>query len=272
MQETLAITLASMHHDMAQLNNIALNLANVSTPGYKRDVIAVRPFDQVLDAAGFSQVQGTDINNAITDGSAFESLSNIQRLTDMHPGTMKLTGQPLDLAIASDGFFEVTTQNGPAYTRQGNFHLDPRGRLVTAQGYPVAGQNGDIYLTTQTPVIDPRGVITEPNATTGPSATDPGVPVAQLKIMRFDNPKTLERIGDGLMIAAAATTQDATSSVANNSDLMVRQGVLENSNVSSMQEMMHLIQTMRHFESMQKIAQGYDEMLGTAIRKLGDLS
>ncbi|NOJ99668.1 flagellar hook-basal body protein, partial [Corallococcus coralloides] len=54
--------------------------------------------------------------------------------------------------------------------------------------------------------------------------------------------------------------------------VQVRQGYLENSNVSSMQEMVHLVQTMRHFESMQKVALGYDEMTGQAIRKLGELS
>jgi flagellar basal-body rod protein FlgF len=55
-------------------------------------------------------------------------------------------------------------------------------------------------------------------------------------------------------------------------DVQIRQGFLENSNVSSMQEMVQLMQTMRHFESMQKVATGYDEMMGTAIRKLGDLA
>jgi flagellar basal-body rod protein FlgF len=52
--------------------------------------------------------------------------------------------------------------------------------------------------------------------------------------------------------------------------VQVRQGFLENANVNSMQEMVQLIQTMRHFESMQKVALGYDDMVGAAIRRLGD--
>lgn len=140
------------------------------------------------------------------------------------------------------------------------------GRLVTAQGYPVMGKNGEIFLTTQTPVIDSVGNVTEPNAATGPSAVNPGTPIAQIKVVKFDTPKTLQRLGEGLVAAGTGMT------VVDDVNVQIRQGALENGNVSSMQEMMQLIQTMRHFESVQKITQGYDEMIGTAIRKLGDLS
>ena len=184
----------------------------------------------------------------------------------MRPGTVKLTGEPMDVALAGDGFFEVTTPSGPAYTRQGNFRTDAMGRLVTAQGYPVMGKNGEVFLTTQTPVIDAMGNVTEPNATTGPSAVNPRTPIAQIKVVKFDAPKTLQRLGEGLMASGSGMT------VMDDANVQIRQGALENGNVSSMQEMMQLIQTMRHFESVQKVTQGYDEMIGTAIRKLGDLS
>ena len=254
MQEIFAITLASMHQDMARLDGVALNLANVSTPGYKRGIVSTQPFATLVDA-----VDGR------AEASAAEA-TGVQVLNDMRPGTVKLTGEVLDVALAGDGFFEVTTPSGPAYTRQGNFRKDALGRLVTAQGYPVMGKNGEIFLTTQTPVIDSMGNITEPSATTGPSAVNPGTPVAQLKVIKFDSPKTLQRLGEGMMSAGPGMT------VVDDTNVQVRQGALENGNVSSMQEMMQLIQTMRHFESMQKMTQGYDDMLGTAIRKLGDLS
>lgn len=254
MQEIFAITLASMHQDMARLDGVALNLANVSTPGYKRGIVSTQPFATLVDA-----VDGR------ADASAADA-TGVQVLNDMRPGTVKLTGELLDVALAGDGFFEVTTPSGPAYTRQGNFRKDALGRLVTAQGYPVMGKNGEIFLTTQTPVIDAMGNITEPNATTGPSAVSPGTPVAQLKVIKFDSPKTLQRLGEGMVSAGPGMT------VVDDTNVQIRQGALENGNVSSMQEMMQLIQTMRHFESMQKMTQGYDDMLGTAIRKLGDLS
>lgn len=191
---------------------------------------------------------------------------SVQVLTDTRPGSIRVTGQRLDLALAGDGFFEVETEAGPAYTRQGSFRVDARGRLVTAQGHPVMGRNGDIYLTTQTPVIDAAGRITEPDATTGPSAADPGAPIAQLRIVRFENPRVLERLGDGLVAAGPGMA------VAQDGEAQIRQGALENANVSSMHEMVQLMETLRHFESMQKVAQGYDEMIGQAIRRLGELS
>ena len=134
MQEIFAITLASMHQDMARLDGVALNLANVSTPGYKRGIVSTQPFATLVDAV---------------DGRAEASAADatgVQVLNDMRPGTVKLTGELLDVALAGDGFFEVTTPSGPAYTRQGNFRKDALGRLVTAQGYPVMGKNGEIFL------------------------------------------------------------------------------------------------------------------------------
>lgn len=266
MQEILAITLASMQQDMNRMDRVALNLANVSTPGYKREVVAMRPFvDAMSDVSSAENLNG-GVSSGATSSERSQASGAMQVLFDTRPGTLKLTGEPLDLALAGDGFFEISTDNGLAYTRQGNFQVDARGRLVTAQGHPVMGKNGEIYLTTPTPVVDSSGNVTEPNATTGPSAVAPGTAIAQIKVVHFDDAKTLQRLGDGLIAPGAGMT------VVSETDAQIRQGALENTNVSSLQEMVQMMQTMRHFESMQKITQGYDDMVGTAIRKLGDLS
>lgn len=263
MQPILAVTLTGMQQDMDRLDRIALNLANVSTPGYKREVAIARPFaDAMSDVSSVSD----EMAGAAGHADPSQVPGALQVLFDTRPGTLKLTGEPFDVALAGDGFFEVATDSGLAYTRQGNFRVDARGRLVTAQGYPVMGKNGDIYLTTQTPAIDAFGNVTEPNATTGPSLNAPGTPVDQLKVVRFDDAKTLQRLGGGLIAPGAGMT------VVGEADAQVRQGALENANVSSLQEMVQMMQTMRHFESMQKVTQGYDDMIGTAIHKLGDLS
>lgn len=260
MQGIFAIALASMQHDMNRLDRIALNLANVATPGYKREVVATQSFSQAIHAAELAQAAEVNV------GAQTHEVPEVQMSSDMRPGAIKLTSEPLDVAILGDGFFEVNTGSGPAYTRQGNFHMDAQGRLVTAQGHPVMGKAGDIYLTTQHPVIDAAGNITEPDKVSSLGMNAAGSPVAQLKIVRFENVRTMRRLGDGLLHAGAGMLQDA------NMQTQVRQGALENANVNPMQEMVQLIQTMRHFESMQKLTQGYDEMLGTAIHKLGDLS
>src|SRR4029077_9598288 len=146
-------------------------------------------------------------------------------VTDSRPGTLKATGQPLDVALTAPGYFEVTTPDGPAYTRAGQFRLDARGRLVTALGYPVMGVSGEIVLNTPNPVIEPNGQIRENNRQT-----------AQLKIVQFEEPSSVERVGDGLVTSGGATRTLADS------DVQLRQGFVENANVSSMHEMVQLIE------------------------------
>lgn len=272
MSDPYAVTLAGMHQDMVRLDRVASNLANVATPGYKRIVVAAQPFaDVVDDLAASSAPVAANRAAAMSSGVLFDHADDgrgvLETLTDMRAGALKTTGEPLDVALQSDGLFEVATPSGPAYTREGAFHVDAQGRLVTAQGYPVMGTGGEIRLATSTPKIDAAGVITEPDAASvGPSINAPGLAVGQLKVVRFAHPERLQRLGDGLM----APGEDMT--IADDADVRIRQGALEGANVNSMDEMLQLMRTMRHFESMQKVAQGYDEMLGTALTKLGDLS
>jgi flagellar basal-body rod protein FlgG len=251
MNVVLALSLQSMQGDMARVDQVAMNLANALTPGYKRGmaVQAVAGASFAVHMNGAAVVQGAPVGVA--------SPLAVSLLRDEQPGTVRSTGQPLDLALGGKGYFEVVTKNGPAYTRNGSFRLDAAGRLVTAQGYPVMGLGGDIVPGTATPVITATGAVLGPNGTAD-------APIAQLKVLEFDPKTAPERIGGGLLAATADMKQVQPQ------DIQVRQGFVENSNVSTTQEMTQLIQSMRHFEAMQRITQGYDEMLGTAIRKLGD--
>jgi len=258
MQEILAVALGSMQQDMRRMDRVALNLANVSTPGYKREVVAARPFAEMLGAAGLAQAAESELGEPLPPAP-------LRVFSDLRPGTVRVTGQPLDLAIGGDGFFEVATENGLAYTRHGSFRVDGRGRLVTAAGHPVMGRGGEILLATPSPAIDGSGAITEPGATQGAASPDPAHPLAQLRIVRLEDPQAARRLGDGLWAAGSKVTE------VEEGQAQLRQGALENSNVSSTQEMVQLVETMRHFESMQKVAQGYDEMVASAIRRLGDL-
>lgn len=259
MQPVLAIALTGMQEDMSHLDRVAQNMANMATPGYKREVVLARPFVNMVDelSAAADGAVGTD---------AAASLHRPLVLVDTKAGSLKATGQPLDMALSGDGFFEVSTAQGTAYTRQGDFAVDAQGRLVTAAGDPVMGKGGEIHLVTRTPVVDVAGNVTEPNAPTNAGVPADGSPVAQLKIVRFSDTRGMTHLGGGLLSAGTdpQAIADATA--------RVHQGQLEASNTNTMQEMVQVIQTMRHFESMQKAVQGYDDLLGTAIQKLGDLS
>ncbi|MCO4855941.1 flagellar hook-basal body protein [Herbaspirillum sp. WGmk3] len=252
MDDVLGVSLISMHQDMARMQRVAMNMSNALTPAYKREVSVARatlgapgstPFGSLWDAGMAASINGS----GTVDPHAVVSRS------DMRAGTLKSTGQPLDLALSGPGFFEVQTEHGPAYTRQGNFRMDERGRIVTAQGYPLMGKGGELFVSTANPTIDAAGNIVENKR-----------PLGQLKVVQFEQSETLRRLGEGLFAEGIGMRQ------LNDAEVQVRQGYLENANVSSVHEMVEMMQTMRHFESMQKITQAYDDMLGNAIRRLSD--
>lgn len=253
MNEILSLVLGSMQADLARMDRVATNLANVQTPGYKRQVASTPPFASYLQ-----QAQPVPAGAPTHDA---QPLGAFAVHTDLRAGTLKATGQPLDLALAGPGWFEVASGQGSAYTRQGDFRLDARGRLVTQQGHPVLGTAGEIQLQHGAPLVDAQGRVFERDA----GGTVRGAaPVAQLRIVQFESGAVLERAADGLVLARAEPTPVAEGSTT------VQQGFLENSNVSQMQEMVQLVQAVRHLETLQKVATSYDEMLATSIRRLGE--
>jgi flagellar basal-body rod protein FlgF len=222
---------------------ISQNLANATTGAYKRDLpVADAPvrFESVLAdfAAGVQQRQ---------------LVPGVARHLDSSQGALKYTGNPLDLAIEGEGFFELATAEGLRYTRGGAFRLDVAGRLVTADGHGVNGLNGEIRILNAAPRIDAQGRI-----------WDGEDMVAQLKLVRFDNVAALQRLSGGLYIATREG--EAGTSVIEG----VRQGHLEASNVNVMDEMVRMITTTRHFEISQKVITGYDEMIGEAISTIAE--
>ena len=236
MADVLAIAAASMAQDVARMTTISHNLANALTPGFRREMAAARPFIDHLGGAAAA---------ALLQPAAAV-------LTDQRQATLRATGAPLDLALEGEGFFEVQAPDGPAYTRHGEFHLDAGGRLVTSAGLAVMGQGGDIVLGSGRVRVDAQGRVFEDDR-----------PAGQLRLVRFEQASALRASGDGLFRADGVVPAPAA-------DLRVRQGQLENSNVSTMTEMVRLIETMRHFEASQRLVQNVDDSLGRAIRTLGE--
>jgi flagellar basal-body rod protein FlgF len=241
MNDIQAILLSSMQGDVSRLERIASNLANATTPGYKRELWVQRVADAQAETGATDEA-----------GPAADTVQGPAR--DGRVGTMKPTGQPLDIAIAGDGYLEIVQEHGTAYTRHGQLRVDERGRLVTAAGHPVVGQGGEITLTTSAVRIDGSGRIFEGEREVG-----------RLKLVSWERQEAITPIGGGAFTAAGTPQPVADGDVA------IRQGFLENANVNTATEMVELTQTMRHFESILRMAQGRDEMLGTALRKLGEM-
>lgn len=246
MQEVMGVMLGALRQDTARVERIGVNLANALTPGYQREIV-VAPPSRVEAGGGFARL--------VAAGQAGDSgaLQDLRVLRDPRPGTLKSTGQAWDLALASEGYFEVATPQGPAYTRRGQFQIDAQGRLVTAQGWPVMGADGEIRPGTGTPGIQANGQIRVGDKSVG-----------QLRIVHFDEPAALRHVDAGYF------SSETPGTVLPDARIGLRQGFLENANVSHSHEMVELMRTMRHFESMTRVLQGYDDMIGGAIRKLGE--
>jgi flagellar basal-body rod protein FlgF len=239
MVDALAAAIAAMTNDIGRMNVIGQNLANASTAGYRREIAVATPFQEVL-AAG-------------PGGTFPAAMAGVDRVQDFRPGMLMSTRNPLDFAIEGDGFFEIQTDAGVRYTRQGNFRLDALGRLVTESGFAVMGDGGEIVLKSGQVSVDAQGRVLEGDR-----------PAGQLRIARFTEPGTLSHVGSG-MFAAGENAAQRTDGYAR-----VRQGFVEGSNVNSTQEMVKMIETVRHFESGQKVIQAYDDMLSQALTKLGE--
>ena len=235
MADVLSITAASMAMDMQRLATISHNLANATTPAFRRELSTTRPFFEWVDSVSLQA-----------------PLPQVRSLIDQRPGTLRQTGAPLDVAIEGPGWFEVMSPDGPAYTRRGDFQLDARGVLVTHQGFAVMGQSGEITLGNGPVRIDGQGRVFDADRNAG-----------QLRVVEFARPAALVDAGDGVFRADDAGATPVAQPA-------VRQGHLENGNVQTVGEMVRLIETMRRFETSQKLIQGVDEVLGRAIRTLGE--
>lgn len=243
----MTVAAIAMQNDQARMDTISQNIANVLTPGYKKQLAVNATFLQQMNNVAASGATTSQISAPAT--LAAPPMMSI----DATAGAFKHTGSTQDVAIEGDGFFEIATTSGPAYTRQGSFRVDVQGRLVGVHGFPVMGMGGEMVLTNAPFTI----------ATNGDVQQD-GRVVGRLKRVRFEKPSALVPGGSGLYLHGAAGAIGAAGSEP------LRIGFQEGSNVSSPQEMVRLTETMRHFEALTKIVQGYDESLEKTIRKLGE--
>ena len=136
MDNTLLVSLSQQLAAYRSMDVIANNLANLSTPAFKRETATFEEFvQQVQPSEGQSGPQTI----------SFVKDTGVVR--DLNEGRLEPTGAPFDLAINGKGYFVAQTANGERYTRNGHFMLDADGQIVTGDGYPVAGDGGAITIT-----------------------------------------------------------------------------------------------------------------------------
>ncbi|WP_426164921.1 flagellar basal-body rod protein FlgG [Sandarakinorhabdus sp. DWP1-3-1] len=236
-----------------RMRTISNNLANVNTTGFKRDRAAfVTLMYQDPRQAGAPSGADSQYATGLGTGTGVR-VNGTERIHTQ--GTLVQTENALDVAIEGAGFFAVTQADGSiAYTRDGSFKLSATGEMVTSAGLRLA-QGVTIPEGAQAITIAPDGIV---------SATIQGqaVPVeaGQLQVTRFLNPAGLEPRGDNLYAETAASGAPQTGIAGVDGAGSIRQGALEGSNVSTVQELVDMIETQRAYEVNAKVINAADEM------------
>lgn len=237
------IAAVAMQNDQQRTVSISHNLANATTPGFKSTV----PFHIAFDVR-----MGTSGNAAMPQFDIVEA-SISQPSINMSAGAMQVTNSTSDIAIEGDSWFELNGPHGSLFTRVGRLHVDQNGNLLGPGNLPVLGEAGSIQLVGDKFSVDRSGNVVQNGSVVG-----------RLRRVRFDNSAQLLAQGDGTYAQGSAKVTDGLKSDP------IRSGVLEASNVDSAAEMVRLTDTVRHFESLQKIVQGYDDAQEAMIKKLGE--
>ena len=259
MPSGLYIAASGMDSTITRENVIANNLANSSTVGFKQN----RAVDVAFPTYMIARLH--DQKMKVMDGTA-ELRPNIgfmgggvipqEVATDYSQGSRLETKNPLDFALTGSGFFTVLSPEGKTYlTRAGSFSLDANGTLVTQDGLPVMGHNGEITIDGSTVSADEEG-----NLTVDGKAQD------QLLIVKVKDQNQLFKVGHSLFEATPQNKIDMSPD-----DIQVQQGFLEQSNVNSITEMVNMIEVQRSYEQNAKIISMYDQVLGEASSQIGSL-
>lgn len=245
---------SGMNAQQMSIDNIANNLANANTVGFKarrtefQDLL-YQSFLQPGAAAG-SQ---TTVPSGLQLGLGARPSANSIILSQ---GNFTQTDNPLDLVIQGNGFFQIRRPDGStAYTRAGNFQLDRNGNIVTGNGDPIEPQI-TIPQQAQSITIASDGTVsyTQPGQT---AATIAG----QIQLATFTNPGGLNSIGNGLFLPTDASGDPVVGNPGGQEGIgTLQQGYIEASNVSVVEEFINMITSQRAFEANSKVVKAADDM------------
>ncbi len=234
MHKGIYIALSGAILKQKHMDIYAQNVANATTPGYKKERISFKDYLIPVDNKPPS----------VVDGRTMTEISKI--VTDFSSGIMQRTGNPLDLALDGEGFFAL---EGERYTRNGNFKIDNEGYLATQDNIKLLGSGGPIAVQGKKIDVNTSGDVFVDN-----------VSVGKIKLVDFADKTSLKKLNGGAF---------ATDEPAQESKGTISQGYLESSNVDVMREIVQMMTSLREFESYQKIIQTFDEASSKGVNELG---
>ncbi len=238
MESPLYIGLSRQVTLRRQLETVANNIANMNTAGFRAERML---FEAAMEPGG----KRPDDRVAYTIDRA--------TYTDLRQGGFSQTDNPLDVALDGDGWLEVETPDGARFTRDGRLRRDVDGRLVNANGFPVLDDN-------RQPIVIPADGGSVIIAADGVVSSDNEM-LARLRVVRFENPQALRQTGDVLF-----TTDDAPQPAP---DTRVVQGKVEQSNVQGIVEMTRMMDLSRDYQSVSRMVEEGQDLLRSAINRLG---
>ncbi len=257
MIRSLYTAATGMRANQMYVDNIAHNLANVNTTGFKK---AKMEFEdllyQTIIEPGSGNAEGSRHPAGLQVGLGVKAISN-QKIFSQ--GNLTQTGNPQDIAIQGKGFFQVLTPNGEVgYSRDGSFKRSNDGTLVTSQGYLI-----------EPPIVIPEEAVDFTVTDTGQvlvrlEGTDVSEEIGQIELGTFINEAGLKSIGKNLFLATPASGPPEITTPGDNGMGSIANGYLENSNVELVEEMVNMIVAQRAYEISSKAIQTSEEMLQLA--------
>lgn len=254
MPRSLFTAASGMQVQQTNIDNIANNLANASTVGYKRSRVEFQDIlYQNLRSSGAASSTSTTYPVGLQVGLGARAVST-ERIFSQ--GDFRQTENPLDLVIAGKGFFQIRQPSGEiAYTRAGSFHLDANGQLVTADGFSLDPQ---IQISSEALSIT---IGTDGTVSVKLAEQTQTSQVGQIQLVNFVNPSGLDAIGRNLFKQTAASGQPLVGTPGQNSLGTLEQGFVEQSNVNIVEELVNMIIAQRAYETNSRVVKASDEML-----------
>jgi flagellar basal-body rod protein FlgG len=245
---------SGMNAQQANIDNVANNLANVNTTGFKKSRVDFEDMVyQQIKAPGSPTSQEAEAALGLESGLGTRAVATVRNFS---VGNLRTTNNPLDLAIEGNGFFQISLPGGETgYSRAGALHLSAEGELVTADGFAVEPQIS-IPANALSVSISKDGIV----SVALPNQTAPQQ-VGTIELAMFQNPAGLQARGGNLFVATSASGDPVTGVPGTDGMGMVVQGFLEDSNVSVVEEMVQMILGQRAYEANSRVIRAADEML-----------
>ncbi|MEB0041397.1 MULTISPECIES: flagellar basal-body rod protein FlgG [unclassified Pseudomonas] len=244
------------------LTTISNNLANVSTTGFKRDRAEFQDLlYQIKRQPGAQSTQDSELPSGLQLGTGVRIVGTQKNFS---AGSLQTTDQPLDLAVNGRGFFQIRQPDGTvAYTRDGTFHLDTNGQIVTASGFALEPAIV-VPQQAQTFTVGQDGTV---SITLASSSATPQI-IGNIQTADFINPAGLQSKGSNLFLETASSGAPQVGTPGLNGFGTTQQNTLEASNVSTVEEMVNMITTQRAYEMNSKVVSTADQMLQYVTQNL----